>query len=157
MKKILALVLALVMVLSMSAFAYADNIDAEGGSASDDITVTVTGANATTYVVTIDWTDMQFSFDSTGWNPGRHFYDGEWKDKSATVTVTNDSSVAIKAKADVDDADGADGITVNLTGDAERTVEIGKDTTYTLTPDGNPTQSNTGYTVATVTITIEKA
>ena len=156
MKKILALALALTMILSMSAFAYAETISNEGGSASGNVTVTVTGFDTLVYAVTIQWTDMNFAYKFTGWNTEDHSYTGGWVDTSATVTVTNDSNIAIKATATVEDANVSDGIEVAVVGEATKTLIIAASDSFELKASGTPSNSSADYTAATVKVSIAK-
>ena len=157
MKKILALVLALTMILSMSAFAFADTIDTATGTASGHVTVEVTGYDTIVYAVTIQWTDMAFEYEFTGWDTKDHYYTGFWKDTSATVTVTNDSNIAIVATATVEDANDNDGINVAVVGDATQELIIAATKTFELKASGKPNNNTDTYTAATVKISIANA
>ena len=156
MKKILALVLALTMILSMSAFAFAETTLTNPGSDSGHITVTVTGSTGDTYAVVIKWENMSFEYTDAKWDADKLAYDGKWETTPATVTVTNNSNVAIDAVAEVTDKDANDGIIVSLTSTAPLSLGIGESDTFELTPDGMPTNAANPDPVAVVKVTITK-
>ena len=158
MRKILPLTLALMLVLSMSAAAFAEDstIGSESGTASGNVTVEVTGYDTIVYAVTIQWTDMAFEYEFTGWDTKDHYYTGVWKDTSATVTVTNDSNIAIKATATVEDANDNDGIDVAVVGEATKTLIIAATDSFELKASGTPSNNSADYTAATVKISIAK-
>lgn len=116
MKKFLIAALALTMILSQSVCALAatqtDTIDALPGTSEGTVEVyeSNNSTKATVYSVTIDWTETAMNYEVTGekvWVPESHSYDEsaivkEWKDKDATINVTNHSNADITASIAAD-------------------------------------------------------
>ena len=163
MKKIIAMLLAIVMVcaLSVSAFAVED-IQAMG--AQDPINVT--GAFVKTdrvdeYWIDIVWTDMTFTYTEAKdeWNEDTLVWDdpntGAWDKTTATITVTNRSSVAVDAVLAL--ADAEDTVTLALD-ETELNLLVAEDNegVATLTVSGTMNEES-ATALGSITITLADA
>ena len=92
MKKFFAILLVLTVFLSLGVTAYAQTISEDGGSSQCEIHLT--GEPPVTYSVTVDFPNLNFS------------YDGYWQPPSRTVRVDNHSNVPISVSESLKDADG---------------------------------------------------
>jgi len=141
MKKIIAMLLAIVMVCALSVSAFAAVNDANLSTDLDDINVTgayVKETREQEYHIDITWEDMTFTYteDKDEWNEDAGVLDwtsvttGSWNKTTATITVTNRSSVAVDADFVLTDAQDDATLSLNAT---ELNLEVGLENDYTGT------------------------
>ena len=176
MKKIIAMLLAVVMVCALSVSAFA------APTTEDALTNPVTGTYSqqdhadVAYVINIQWGAMTctFTVGTQVWDTNTHTWidpgEGVWSYNGNTITITNDSSVAITAYATYAPADGynaisgsfKDGEGNDVTNAAPASLAKpvgGNETTATLTLAltgalaGNET-TKAGTTIGNITITL---
>lgn len=193
MKKILATILALTMVLSLGVSAFAANPGTEGGTDtgttqvgtgdySKELTVGLVAnlpAPADSYSVEVKWDSLKFEYTgavaASDWDPATHTYqedpqNGSWSNGgNATITITNNSNVKVKANVSAYAgayASGKDGVTVKCDGITNKVLEEGTESnvstrgdsqvTCTVSVTGNPTTSMVDVNAGTITVTLAK-
>lgn len=111
MKKFISLALALMLVMSLSVTAFAAETNPDTITSADGTkTINVKGTykvdgTVDSISVNVAWSGMEFTY-STGsqgtWDPVEHTYSGGtgagWSTNKGTITVTNNSNVAVTAK-----------------------------------------------------------
>lgn len=172
MKKMITTVLALVMVMSPGVNAFA--AETVGQNGSRDIEVTARYSDTVTtpdvYSVDIEWDNMTFTYSEAGtmeWDPATHTYEENvtagWDKKSAAVTVTNHSNVAVNVTFGYTPVETF-GVTtslsnteaaVKLAAGVEGDVAGAESATATLTVSGTPNEAVTAEGVVVGTITVK--
>ena len=178
MKKFITLALVLILTLSMAVVSFAENSsNLNNDTLTDDVTITGTyasGAAADTISVSISWENAAWTYSvKNTWDPVNHVEvvnEGTWTNdtgEATTIKLINNSNVAIYTTYDAIPV--ADGAVATLGGDsnvadsvrAANSTDGAAEENVTLTISGmltgEYTDGQTGITVATVTITIEKA
>ena len=169
MKKLFSLVLVVALVLAMAITASAATVAANNGTASADVKASYEAGQAAgdVYSVVVEFGSMEFTYKDTvegAWNTSNHNYDGtveaHWECEAGadTITVTNNSNVAIVATATAEcTEDGLEitcGNAITLEVAAENTAATPG--TITVEVEGaldSETAANTVIGEVTVTIT----
>ena len=183
MKKILSVFLAVLMLAglcttaAMADFVGGDATGVEegsynGGTATGDVTITVTGDPVHKYAVDVEFEALSFTY-STGstWNPQTHQYEvsdtGVWS-APRTVPISNHSDLPVWYSAEASEAVttyGQISVKFNSTLDSIALTEIarceaGQDpvpVTFTVGLEGAPTVGQiSDVVISTVTVTISK-
>ena len=173
MKKLFSLVLVVALVLAMAITASAATVDAVNGTDSAEVKASYEAGTTAgdVYSVVVAFGSMEFTYYDRvagSWNTSNHNYDGvveaHWdcEDGADTITVTNNSNVAIVATATAECNE--DGLEITC-GDAI-TLEVAAEETA-ATPDtitvevsgalDSETADNTVIGEVTVTITKKTA
>lgn len=107
MKKVICLVLAVIMTASFAVSAFAaDSTVTTVPNEDTKIEVMgnyIDGSGDDVYQISLSWGEMKFTYKTAGtqWNTETHEWDtteaAAWTEIGNTITVTNDSSVAITA------------------------------------------------------------
>jgi hypothetical protein len=155
----------MVFSLSISAGAAVSpaDINANGGSTSQTVTVKVVPTTSETYHVVVKWTDTTFtySFADQEWDAETHQYAGgnpSWDKTKATVTVINHSNVAVNATVQFEDGTDSAVMINNVTASLDKTslplgtgvgTGAGEDATGGLS--GNATQAPAGTVTLSIT------
>lgn len=183
MKKLISLAAALAMAatLPLTVAAASGSATLTSAPKTQEIPVKAqySGSVDTPEVISADiaWGDMEFTYAAGGsmdWKPADHTYDNNstahWEPKGNTVTITNHSNVAIKAKATYAAKTGYEAITGSFSYDktpAEGYVTLAKGevdqyaqadkVTATLTLTGALDSSKTALTdIGSITVEIKK-
>ena len=174
MKRFLSLMLALLMMMSLSVTALAADATNNGGNTSIDVNANYQNNVSTADVIFVDiaWGEMQFTYSVNGtmdWDGENHQYVNNvtegWTAKGNSVTLTNHSNVAIKAKLSFTAVSDYEGITGSFGDDAELLLASAVGTEKNEAPEDTALLNLTGalsddVTAATkigmITVTIEK-
>lgn len=184
MKKFLSVFLAALMLAGLCAMSAAaafvggdasgvDEATYPGGTASGDVTITVTGTPVHKYAVDVEFQELSFTY-STGsvWNPTTHQYEvsdtGTWSG-AKTVSIKNHSDLSVWYSAEASEEDTTYGnisVKFNTSLDSIESTEVtrcevGKEpvpATFTVSLEGAPTVGQIqDVVISTVTVTISKA
>ena len=155
MKKMLSMLLALTIAAagSFSALTVACAASSENGPHTE---VTATIANPDPAIrVDITWTNMDFTYTDSDWNPATHSYDaGSWTTTGGEITVTNTGAAAVNASFAFAPAGGVTGVTGTFTKDTLG-LNVGESGSTQLSLSGRPNtalQENTPTGTVTVTV-----
>ena len=177
MKKLFSIILSLALIMSMSMTAFAADVEADGGSASADVTGTYNAGSDSETVFSVDivWSGLSFTYNEGGksWNAGTHSYDtteAGWAESNASITVTNHSNTAITATPTWTAADGYGDVTMSFANEsgaeitylALATADNGTDGAagtatsgiIKVTPGGTLAATANNVTIGTITVTI---
>lgn len=169
MKKLLVLSLAIVMMFAMATTCFAATLNA-AGSTTSDVKVTYNSGSAApaTYAVDVAWGDLTFEYAQSAqeWDATNHVEKdsgtSDWTQKTATITVTNHSNVAVKSTISYEAGTASGTASFTLTDGEVTTLAAATPSnqatqTATLTASGVPAAGANETTVGTVTVTIAAA
>ena len=172
MKKLLSIILSLALIMSMSMTAFAADVEADGGSASANVTGTYNAGSdgGVEYSVDIEWSGLNFTYNEGGksWNATTHTYDtteAGWAESDAKITVTNHSNAAITATPTWTAAEGYSDVTMTFANESDTEItSLGLDSaelnnaavsgTITVTPGGTLANTANQTVIGTVTVTV---
>lgn len=166
MKKFVSLALALVLVLALSVttFAAAGSASAEelGNAATFDVYAAYNlSAIGDVISVEVSWTDPSFTYNATqSWDETEHEVttSGSWAENSGvTITVVNNSNIAINASASFAASEGYE--TVTMATVSEENIAVGATEALTMAIGGNmpvAAQSANSAKIGTITVAIAK-